>query len=316
MTFILADRVSETSTTTGTGTYALAGARSGFSAFSARMVNNDTCYYHAIDATSGGWEVGVGTWTTGNNLARTTVLRSSNSDAAVNWAAGTRNVSIGLPADKAITMNATAAQVGTLLQTGKDQAYGGLYRQVMSATPTSSNTGYSNWGNQVSATVTDAETGVYLAGAQSAGNISIRYKTVPSTPYAATFLVETAHVDGGSQRCVLGWYDGTKIQCIAHYGTTLYVVGYTSLTAGAAASSVMTSSNIEPPELSWFRLEDDGTNVSFYYVPGGSPSSKWLLYSVAKASGYLGSSGYTNLFFGINRNQAKQGLTVLSYTES
>lgn len=98
MTFILAGRVKETSTTTGTGTYSLGGAVSGFLAFSARLANNDTCYYHAVDQSGAGFEVGVGTWTTGGNLARTEILESSNSDAAVNWSAGTRHVTIGLPA--------------------------------------------------------------------------------------------------------------------------------------------------------------------------------------------------------------------------
>lgn len=90
MAHILADRVKETTTTTGTGTLTLAGAVAGFQAFSAVLANNDTTLY-AI-ALGAEWEVGLGTWTTGDNLARTTVLESSNADAAVNFSAGTKEV--------------------------------------------------------------------------------------------------------------------------------------------------------------------------------------------------------------------------------
>ena len=96
MALIYADRVKETSTTTGTGTYTLAGAVTGFEAFSA-VGNANTCHYCATDGTN--WEVGLGTYTaSGTTLARTTILASSNSDAAVDWAAGTRELFVTLPA--------------------------------------------------------------------------------------------------------------------------------------------------------------------------------------------------------------------------
>src|SRR3982751_3099226 len=89
----IANRVKETSTTTGTGTYTLAGAVTGFQAFTAVLSNTDTTFYLAEDGTN--WEIGIGTFTTsGTTLARTTILFSSNSNAAVNWGAGTRNISI------------------------------------------------------------------------------------------------------------------------------------------------------------------------------------------------------------------------------
>ncbi len=97
MAHISAARIKETSTTTGTITYVLDGAVGNHDAFSERMANNDTCYYIAIDQGGAGWEWGLGTWTTGNNLARTTVKQSTNSDAAVSWAAGTRDILIFWP---------------------------------------------------------------------------------------------------------------------------------------------------------------------------------------------------------------------------
>lgn len=93
-----ADRVKETSTTTGTGTYDLAGAVAGFRTFVAGVGSGNTCYYTATDGTD--WETGIGTVTdaTPDTLARTAILASSNAGAAVNWAAGTRNITCTMPA--------------------------------------------------------------------------------------------------------------------------------------------------------------------------------------------------------------------------
>ena len=100
MTFKTDDRVYETSVTTGTGDYTLDGAVVGFTTF-AGMGANNLCPYFATDDTN--WEVGIGTILTGPaRLQRTSVLRSSNADAAVNWAAGTRKLRCGLPAKMAI----------------------------------------------------------------------------------------------------------------------------------------------------------------------------------------------------------------------
>lgn len=103
MALIIADRVLETSTTTGTGAYTLAGAVTGFRAASTVCANADTFYYYAEDVNAygvptGGWETGLGTWGTGNILTRTTIHASSNANAAVSWAAGTRRIAIGITA--------------------------------------------------------------------------------------------------------------------------------------------------------------------------------------------------------------------------
>lgn len=90
------DRVKETTTTTGTGTYTLAGAIAGFQSFSV-VGDGNTCYYAITDNTD--WEVGLGTYTSaGTTLARTTVLASSNGGSAVSWAAGTKTIWLDAPA--------------------------------------------------------------------------------------------------------------------------------------------------------------------------------------------------------------------------
>lgn len=97
MALVLKDRVKETSTTTGTGTITLAGAATGFQAFSS-IGDGNTTYYTITDGTD--WEVGIGTYTTsGTTLSRDTILSSSNSDAAVNWGAGSKDVFVTYPSD-------------------------------------------------------------------------------------------------------------------------------------------------------------------------------------------------------------------------
>ena len=104
MAFVLNDRVKETTTTTGTGTVNLAGAETGFESFVAGIGNSNTTYYAIVHQSLDEFEVGLGTITDASpdTLARTTVISSSNSDSAVNFSAGTKDVFCTLPASKAI----------------------------------------------------------------------------------------------------------------------------------------------------------------------------------------------------------------------
>lgn len=100
MVHVSADRVSDTTTTSGTGTLTLVNsAPTGFRTFGAVMATNDTCYYCIEHQSANEWEVGLGTYnSTGPTLARTTVLASSNSNATVTFSSGTKNVFITSPA--------------------------------------------------------------------------------------------------------------------------------------------------------------------------------------------------------------------------
>jgi hypothetical protein len=93
------DRVKETATTTGTGTFTLLGASTGYQSFAA-VGNGNTCYYVIAHQTLTEWECGVGTYTSsGTTLARTAITSSSNSGSAVNFSAGTKDVFISPIAD-------------------------------------------------------------------------------------------------------------------------------------------------------------------------------------------------------------------------
>jgi len=103
MALVVKDRVKEQTTTTGTGSVTLGGAVSGFQTFGAAVGNANTTYYAIVHQTADEWEVGLGTYTAaGTLLSRDTILESTNSDAAVNFSAGTKDVFVTYPSDKAV----------------------------------------------------------------------------------------------------------------------------------------------------------------------------------------------------------------------
>lgn len=101
MALKLGDRVRETTIVTGTNNIVLLGAPLGCQPFSNVLSNGDTTYYCVSDPVSGAWEIGLGTYSSAaNSLARTTILSSSNTNLAVNFAAGTKDVFCTLPEAK------------------------------------------------------------------------------------------------------------------------------------------------------------------------------------------------------------------------
>jgi hypothetical protein len=124
MALVLKDRVKETTTTTGTGTVTLAGAVTGFQSFSA-IGNANTTYYCIAGQGTSEWEVGIGTYTSsGTTLSRTTILASSNSNSAVNFSAGIKDVFVVYPAGRSVigtegyTMNSNTISVSSTIEAG------------------------------------------------------------------------------------------------------------------------------------------------------------------------------------------------------
>jgi hypothetical protein len=116
MGHVLADRVKETSTTTGTGTISLAGAASGYTSFVSAIGTGNTTVYAIVSQTLAEWEVGVGTVTSGSpdTLSRTTVLASSNANALVNFSVSTKDVFCTLAAARTVLTDASGnAVLGT-----------------------------------------------------------------------------------------------------------------------------------------------------------------------------------------------------------
>ena len=107
MAFAVADRVKETSTTTGTGTLNLAGAEPGYQTFVAGVGTGNTTYYAIVNRATSEFEVGVGTVTDASpdTLSRDTIISSSNGGSAVNFSAGTKDVICTLPSEKSYVLD-------------------------------------------------------------------------------------------------------------------------------------------------------------------------------------------------------------------
>ena len=112
---LLADRVLETTTTAGTGTFSLAGALTGYRSFNSVFTNGDSVYYTA-DNGQGEWEVGYGTVGTGT-LTRN-VIESSNANALVVFSAGTKRLFCTAPAAGIYNASTGGTVSGPLTVTG------------------------------------------------------------------------------------------------------------------------------------------------------------------------------------------------------
>jgi hypothetical protein len=111
MAFVTADRVSSSSTTTGTGSFTVSSTPpTGYKSFLSVLSAGDTFYYCIDGGTTGEWETGVGTYTSANLFARTTVLGSSAAGTKVSFSAGTKSVFMTLAASA--TLQTAPATVG------------------------------------------------------------------------------------------------------------------------------------------------------------------------------------------------------------
>ena len=117
MALTLADRVKETTTTSGNGTVTLLGASTGYQSF-AIIGNGNTTYYCIANQGTNEWEVGIGTYTaSGTTLARTTVLSNSSATepSALVFSAGIKDVFVTYPSEKSVNLDASnnATALGT-----------------------------------------------------------------------------------------------------------------------------------------------------------------------------------------------------------
>lgn len=127
--FFYADRVKETTTTTGAGgVYSLAGAATGFRTFASQF-DGYRCYYFAQDA-AGNWEQGIGAVAAGSpdTLTVESVEDSSDGGSAIDWPAGTKEIWCGLPARRFFDAGGHPRAV--------QNSTGYLYKETADDTPT------------------------------------------------------------------------------------------------------------------------------------------------------------------------------------
>lgn len=156
MSLVLKDRVLETATSPGTGTVALLGASTGYQSFANAIGNANTTYYTIATVGGDGWEVGIGTYYSGNNsVVRNTVLASSNAGNLVNFSSGTQSVFVTYPSEEAVYLsNGNVSALGNITSatwdaTTIDVPHGGTGLVTLNA-------GYIPFGNGTSAIASNA----------------------------------------------------------------------------------------------------------------------------------------------------------------
>jgi hypothetical protein len=190
MAHITADRVRDTSTSTSTGNFTVSGtAPMGFRTLSAVLSAADTFYYAIQSQTLNEWEVGVGTYSSTNVFARTTVLSSSNAGSAVNFSAGTKDVFLTLTAARTVQSDASGS-VGTL-----------QFAAGTASAPGITTVGDTNTGIFFPAadTIAFAEGGAEAARLTSSGGLVVGTTTDPGVGKIADVIGEVRSVPVNSQ---------------------------------------------------------------------------------------------------------------------
>jgi hypothetical protein len=192
MAFITADRVKDTSTTTGTGNITVSGsAPFGYRTFSTVLSVSDTFYYAIQGQSTSEWEVGLGTYVSSNQFSRTTVLASSASGSAVSFSSGIKNVFITLPATKTFQLDPTQSLVpGAVLYGTGNSTVGYTAAGTVGQILTSNAAGAPTW-NTVSGT------GTVTSVAVSGGSTGLTTSGGPITTSGTITMAGTLAVASG-----------------------------------------------------------------------------------------------------------------------
>jgi hypothetical protein len=114
MALVINDRVKETSTTSGTGDFTLAGSSTGFVSFNSGIGTSNTTYYCIFEQGTNNFEVGLGTLTGSTTFQRDTVLsNSAGNTSKINFGSSTtKDVFCTMPASKSVYLDSTGTPVG------------------------------------------------------------------------------------------------------------------------------------------------------------------------------------------------------------
>ncbi len=213
MALVLADRVQETTSTTGTGALTLSGAIAGYQSF-AVVGDGNTCYYTIVNTTS--WEVGIGTYsTTGPTLSRTTVLSNSNGDTSPITLVGASSVFLTYPAEKSVNYD-----VDGVLTIGEPTIYADT---GIIATFTSTVAGYNQVVFQNKSSATDASTNVTLANNVSTGTTGYAELGINSSTFTGpgSFdIAGAAYLASASTDLTIGTYGAYNIHFVTNSNAT------------------------------------------------------------------------------------------------
>lgn len=238
----------------------------------------------------------------------------SDTPGAILWRSETEWVVL-LPGDidQVITLGVDGITPEWRDSQGGGGGSGGLWSTILSATPTGVSTGLSTWVNQGTASTVDTSSGIsIIAPSSSSANLRLLTAPAPSTPYSITALCSIGTTDTNFVAGGIGWYDGTnKSQWMGQVHNSswqIHVENWSTPTAGSAGT--VASASIEA-DMIWLQIEDDGASIYCRWSRDGSNFTQ--LYTVAKSTGYLGASGYSNIAMITDPLGAGTVMTIMSW---
>ena len=262
MALVVADRVKETTNSTGTGSYALGGASPGFQAFSVVTSNADTVYYSITDNVN--YEVGIGAYaSSGNSISRTTIFSSSNSNNAVNWGIGTKDIFLTYPADKAVIED-----VSNNVTIGNNLIVGGTVDGV-----------------DIQTLNTTANAALPKAGGTMSGNLILNADPTAALQSATKQYVDTIAAAG------IHYHQACRAETTANLNATYSNgssgVGATLTNAGTQAAIVVDGVTLSATNRVMVQLQTNQAHNGVYTVTTvGSASTNWVLTRATDADSY------------------------------
>ena len=326
MALVLADRVQDLTTTTGTGTITLTGTPPvGFQSFGTAIGNGNTTYYTINGGSE--WEVGVGTYTAaGTSLSRDTVLSSSNSGSLVNFSAGTKTVFVTYPAEKSVNEDVagnvninitgsavtattatnlaagaagsvpyqTAANTTAFVATASGVLIGGT-TPSFSTTPTLTGTNFTAIPNAAlsNSAVTVGTTAISLGATSTtlAGLVSVTLTQDPTLDLqVATKQYVDTQVSAG-----IHFHQPVRVESPtnlnATYSNGTAGVGATLTNAGTQAALVLDGVTLSVADRVLIYTQTTQTENGIYVVTSvGSGSTNWVLTRSSDANTYVSAS--------------------------
>lgn len=195
MALVLADRVKDTTLTTGTGAVALSGTPpTGFRSFGAGVGDGNTTYYTIAGVGTSEWEVGIGTYTAaGTSLSRDVVLASSNANALVNFSAGAKDVFVTYTAAKSVNYDASGNV--NINITGQAALATNLYDGSANAIPYQSAASTTTFLSSASGVLYSTGGAPSWSQTPTLTSVSLTSGTVSTTPSSANDLANKSYVD-------------------------------------------------------------------------------------------------------------------------
>ena len=326
MALVLADRVQDTTTTTGTGTVTLANTPpTGFQSFGTAIGNGNTTYYAIIGGSQ--WEVGIGVYTAvGTSLSRDTVLSSSTGTSLINFSAGEKTVFVTYPSERSvnedasgnvnidITGNATTATRATNLIAG---AAGSVPYQTAANTTAflASASGVLVGGNPPTFSTTPTLTGSNFTAIPNAaltnnavtiGTTAVALGATSATLAGLTSVTLTQDPTSALQAATKQYVD-TQVSTGIHFHAPVRVesptnlnatynngssgVGATLTNAGAQAALVIDGVTLSVADRVLIYQQTTQTENGIYVVTDvGSVSTNWILTRSSDADTFVSAS--------------------------